>query len=592
MIPRRKKLLWQIYPVTLAAVLLALLGVTWYITGELREFHMRQTSFDLQARARLLAPLLQDRFSADESPYVDALCKRLGGQTSTRITVVLPTGLVIGDSDEDPRRMDNHGERPEIAAAFDGEIGTALRFSHTLGHTLIYVAVPVVERGSLIGCVRTALPLTAIGETLDAIYLRIVGGGVAIALLIAMLSWWLTRWISRPLEELKRGAARFARGDLGRPLKVDGSEEIASLAEAMNRMAVQLDDRINTVVRQGSEREAMLSSMVEGVLAVDAEERIIRLNQAAARLLGILPEGVHGRPIQEVVRRAGLHRFVQRALAAEEPVEGDISLIINGRDHFLQAHGTVLRDRGGARLGVLVVLNDVTRLRRLENVRRDFVANVSHELKTPITAIKGSAETLVDGAGLDSEGARRFLEIIVKQADRLNAIIDDLLALARIEQGVDSGGILLERGDLLPVLEGAVQTCSLPAGDKNVQLHLDCPAGVDATINAPLLEQAVVNLLTNAIKYSDEGGRVDIRARREQGRVEISVEDHGCGIAQEHLPRLFERFYRADKARSRKLGGTGLGLAIVKHITQAHGGEVKVESVPDKGSVFTILIPG
>ncbi len=327
------------------------------------------------------------------------------------------------------------------------------------------------------------------------------------------------------------------------------------------------------------------------MLAVDTEERILRLNRAAAQLIDVTPETAQGRRIREVVRKTDLQRFVARSLKSREPVEGDIVLRYNDRELFLQAHGTLLRDAQGYDIGALVVLNDVTSQRRLENVRRDFVANVSHELKTPITAIKGSVETLLGGAVENPEDAERFLGIVARQADRLNAIIDDLLALSRIEQGVDEGGVALSGGRLRKVLESAIADCGMSARDKGVRIELACAEDLRARINAPLLEQAVVNLLTNAIKYSGSEGKVRVEAEPRTGGVMIKVQDWGCGIQKEHLPRLFERFYRVDKARSRRLGGTGLGLAIVKHIVQAHGGEVLVSSAPGQGSVFTIVLP-
>ncbi len=415
--------------------------------------------------------------------------------------------------------------------------------------------------------------------------------GLIVALVTAAVSLFVSRRITRPLEVMKRGAERFARGELGGRLPVAASEEIGGLAEAMNRMAAHLDDRIQTVLRQRNEQEAVLSSMVEGVVAVDTEERIMRLNRAAATLLAVQHMDVEGRPIQEVVRKADLQRFVTRTLQSRQQAEGDIALRTQGEERYLQAHGTVLRDAGGREIGALVVLNDVTRLRRLESMRRDFVANVSHELKTPITAIKGSVETLEAGAVESPDDARRFLGIVSRQADRLNAIIEDLLALSRIEQGVEEGELPLEEGSVREVLDAAVQSCAVSAAEKSIDINLFCDRGLRAPINAPLLEQAVVNLLTNAIKYSDDGKKIVVDASRFEETLMIKVQDFGCGIDPEHLPRLFERFYRVDRARSRKLGGTGLGLAIVKHIAQAHGGQVNVASTPEKGSVFTLVLP-
>jgi two-component system phosphate regulon sensor histidine kinase PhoR len=282
---------------------------------------------------------------------------------------------------------------------------------------------------------------------------------------------------------------------------------------------------------------------------------------------------------------------VTEALRSKQPLEAEMRLVIRGDERFLQAHGAPLRDASGKEIGVLVVLNDMTRLLRLENIRRDFVANVSHELKTPITAIKGSVETLLGGAIEESDSAPRFLEIIARQADRLNAIIEDLLALSRIEQEEEKSGIHLDPVAVRDVIQSALLSCQVRAQDKQVRLAVDCSGELQCPANAPLLEQALVNLVDNAITYSSEGGEVRIAARAAANGLEITVRDFGCGIAREHLPRLFERFYRVDKARSRKQGGTGLGLAIVKHIIQAHGGQVRVDSAPGEGSLFTISLP-
>jgi two-component system phosphate regulon sensor histidine kinase PhoR len=291
------------------------------------------------------------------------------------------------------------------------------------------------------------------------------------------------------------------------------------------------------------------------------------------------------------VRHPDLQNFVTRALASSRQVDGEIILRDNGRDRLLQVRGTTLRDPQGKAFGALIVFNDVTRLRRLEQARRDFVANVSHELKTPITSIKGFVETLLDGAIREPDNALNFLQIIARHAERLNEIIDDLLSLSRIEQDSEQGKITLSHDPMKGVLHEAIQVCQERAAAKAIEIDLECPDDLAAEINSPLLSQAVVNLIDNAVKYSPPKRPVHVEAREEMGEVIILVRDHGPGIAPEHLPRLFERFYRVDGGRSRKEGGTGLGLAIVKHIAQAHGGYVTLQSAPGKGSTFLIHLP-
>ncbi len=587
---RQKRLLWQLYPTYLVLIVIVLAAATWFFSRTLGHFYLEETAHSLQARAILLEPQVRRLMAPEATPVVTALCRQLGQETGTRFTVILASGLVVGDTEEDPTRLENHASRPEVQAGLSGHIGRATRFSHSVLHDMLYIAVPVREGEKISGVVRAAMAVDAIDRPLQGLYSKIGFGGLVVVLVTALLSLWISRRISRPLEEMTRGAERFARGELGQRLTASGSVEIAALAAAMNQMAAQLDDRIRTIVNQKSEQEAVLASMVEGVLAVDTEERILRINRAAEDLLDIRSGQSIGRRIQEVVRKADLQRFVTRALNSREPVEGDI-VFHEKEERFLQAHGTVLRGGSGQHIGALIVLNDVTRLRRLENVRRDFVANVSHELKTPITAIKGCVETLLDGAASDPAASRRFLDIIARQGERLNAIVDDLLALSRIEQDAEKSEIPLQNGPVREVLQAAIQSCSVGAGARRVTLELDSPKGISARINAPILEQAVVNLIDNAIKYSEEGSRVLVAARREGGELIIRVQDWGCGIAREHLPRLFERFYRVDKARGRKAGGTGLGLAIVKHIVQAHGGQVAVVSTPGEGSTFEIRLP-
>ncbi|TYO98122.1 two-component system phosphate regulon sensor histidine kinase PhoR [Geothermobacter ehrlichii] len=585
-----RRLLWTLFPAFLLVILLSLAGGTWYASRVLRRFHLEQTAATLLARARLVDYQLAGRIDRIERLWIDHLCKELGRRSGSRVTVVLADGTVLGDSDEDPGRMDNHGTRPEILSALSGRVGRSMRFSHTIGQTMLYVAIPVARQEKIVGVVRVAVPMTAVNETLAGMRWQILTGGLVVALLAALISLQVARRLSRPLEVMKAAAHSFADGDLSRRIPGQGTVEMQTLAESMNRMAEQLDGRIRMVLEQRNEIEAVLASMVEGVLAVDAEERLLRINRAAIDMLGLSGTGFAGRPLEEVIRRVDLQRFVRRALESERPVEAD--LVVRGHeDRYLQAHGTRLAGADRKRQGAVVVLNDVTRLRRLERVRRDFVANVSHELKTPITAIKGFVETLESGGVDDPHEVRRFLGIIHRQADRLNAIIDDLLQLSRLEQ--ESGGQRIELAAVAvaPVVRAAVQDCEMQALRAKVKVHCELVENLVARVNPQLLEQAVSNLVDNAVKYSPAGSEVRVRAFGTEDGICIEVADRGCGIAAEHLPRLFERFYRVDKARSRKLGGTGLGLAIVKHIAQVHGGRVGVESAPGEGSRFWIWLP-
>jgi two-component system phosphate regulon sensor histidine kinase PhoR len=589
------RLLWQLYPSYLLITLVSLLVATLYASGALRDFFYDRTAADLRSRAWLLEEEFGDQLVAGRSEHIDELCKWLGETSSTRITVILPTGKVVGDSDESPANMENHAHRPEVMDALAGGSGAFVRFSHTVSQDMMYVAIPVRRGGQTVGILRTSIPVTSIDRRLRAIQLRIAAGGLVVALLAAVVSLLVSRRISRPLEQLKRGAEQFARGDLAHKLPAGNALEIAALAETMNQMAAELDKRLRTVVRQRNEREAVLSSMVEGVLAVDSQQRLISLNQAAARLLGVKAELARGRSLQEAIRNPQLQNLVAEVFAKGGPSEGEIPLY-GTEERYLHANGTILRDTDtagaeGPGVGALVVLHDVTELRRLDSIRRDFVANVSHELRTPVTSIKGFVETLLDGAMHDPDNAERFLRILASQSDRLNAIIEDLLTLSRIEEESQKTEIMLAPGRIKAVLQAAVAVCQPKIAEKAIQVELRCDESLQAGIDAPLLEQAVVNLIDNAVKYSPQRGIIHLQAARGEEEIVIRVQDHGCGIEGKHLPRLFERFYRVDKARSRTLGGTGLGLAIVKHIMQLHGGRATVESSLGAGSTFSLHLP-
>ncbi|MEJ2724297.1 MAG: ATP-binding protein [Deltaproteobacteria bacterium] len=588
---KKKRLLWHIFLSYLLIAFVSLLAVTWYASTSMRHFFLKQVEKELDARARLFENQVLERLDPLDEERIDQLCKDMGRFTETRFTVILPSGRVVGDSDEDPQKMDNHMDRPEILKALNLGRGTSTRYSVTLEQSMMYVALPLKKDTRMMGVVRTSMSAKSIDEALDRIQIRIFLGGFIMAAFAAVLSFIILHRIKRPIDEIKRGAERFARGDFQFRLPASDMEELAGLSETMNQMAGELQERINTITAQRNELEAVLSSMVEGVIAVDMEEQIISMNNAAAQIFHCDPQEAEGRSIQEAVRYPNLQKFVSEALSSSTPVEKDI-VLYGDEEQILYGLGTPLRDAEGTRVGALIVLNDVTQLRRLENIRRDFVANVSHEIKTPITAIKGFVETLRDGAAKNQKDAERFLEIIDKHVDRLEAIIEDLLSLSRIERQAETEEIPLNDGSIKEVLQTAIQVCQVKAAPKHIRLDLSCEEVLRAKINPALLEQAVVNLLDNAVKYSNPGSTVTVAATTQDHAVLISVVDHGCGIEKRHLARLFERFYRVDKARSRKLGGTGLGLAIVKHIMQAHGGRVSVQSRPGKGSTFTLHLPG
>ena len=585
----RKKLIWQLYPTYLVVTLAVLMAVTWYCAHFFRHFYIDQTRKNLTTLAYVVAEQMSTSLRAEDFREVDRVCKQLGhaGKKETRFTVILPSGKVLGDSDENPMQMANHSDRSEFKKALSDGYGWSLRLSPTLGKNMMYVAVPIKEGGEVKAVVRTAIPAVAIDDALENIYIKIFWGGVATAFCAAGLSLLISRRISEPIVDMKKIAERFASGDLDHRLLVLGTGELDSLANALNKMATQLQERFATITDQRNELEAVLSSMIEGVVAVDGQGRIVSINKAAASLLDIELSKAQNRNVEEVIRNVDLQNFINSTLNSKVPTEADISLPTKG-DRLFQLHGAVLPTGAGGRAGAVIVLNDMTRMRRLENVRREFVANVSHELKTPVTSIQGYVEALLEGAIKDPQQAERFLRIIAKHSDRLNSIIEDLLTLSRLEEDRERKETSFTVTELKPVLASAIELARIKAEDKQMKIQLVCDEQIEVRMNTTLLEQAVLNLVDNAIKYSPLGGDVRISVEQNGKEVAITVQDNGCGIAQEHLPRIFERFYVVDKGRSRKLGGTGLGLAIVKHIAQVHGGHVTVESSLGKGSTFTI----
>jgi two-component system phosphate regulon sensor histidine kinase PhoR len=420
---------------------------------------------------------------------------------------------------------------------------------------------------------------------------RLTLWALAAAVLAGGAAFWAARRLATPFEEAADVATRLAEGESGPRLPSTDTAELDALSEAVNQLARELLAGRGDAARQRTHQDAVLASMTEGVLAVDSSGRVITLNPSAARLFHMTGLPYLGRTLAEVVRDPDILRFVAGVERGNGPAETEIALRAGAGLRHLRVGATPLADREGRRLGTLMVLSDITRLRELENVRRDFVANVSHELKTPVTAIKGAVDTLLDGAADDPDARGRFLPIIQRQSERLSALISDTLSLARIEQTVEQGAVGLSEGDLAPVLESAVAVCELLASGRNVKVEVHCDPALSARIDPPLLEQAVINLLQNAITYSPPGGQVAVGARDTDAGVWIEVSDQGPGIAPEHLARIFERFYRVDPARSREAGGTGLGLAIVKHIALAHGGRVSVDSTPGRGSTFRIHLP-
>ncbi|GAB4300728.1 MAG: ATP-binding protein [Myxococcota bacterium] len=537
-----------------------------------------------------MTEIFKTPLAKDDIEELKEVCKNISKKISTRITVIAPSGKPLADTHKRAEAMDNHNDRPEVIQALTGEVGIVTRFSYTVGKDMMYVALPIKQGDEIKAVIRAAAPIKDILLLLKDVRFHIAAGILVIVLFAALASLIAARRVNGLLGELKEGAQRFASGELDYRLPVPPFDEIAYLVTAMNDMAQKLDDRIKVIASERNESEAILAGMAEAVIVIDVGNRIIKLNDSCEKLFGIAPAAWKGKSIYEIIRNPVLLSFVERIYAGDSPVEGAF-VHREGEEKYLTFHGSKLKNDRGENIGALIVLRDTTRIKRLERIRKDFVANVSHELKTPITSIKGFLETLMESKTCDPEEIKKFIEIALKHTNRLDAIIEDLLSLSKIEQEAEKGEITLKEERIKEVLETAVALCSHKADEKKIRLTLDCPDETRAKINRRLIEQAVANLIDNGVKYSNEGKEIVVKAAKDGDKLALSVTDFGCGIPKEHLPRIFERFYRVDKSRSRKLGGTGLGLAIVKHIAQAHRGTVAVESELNRGSTFTLRLP-
>jgi two-component system phosphate regulon sensor histidine kinase PhoR len=593
----KKTLFRELFINFLIIVIAAVVLTAMYATISFRTFYFQEIATDLEQRARMVEPQVRAIFASTGRRedalmrQMEALCADLGTRGGFRLTVILPSGTVVGDTAEKAEIMEDHSGRPEVVQALEKGMGMDIRYSRTLQRSMMYVALPLRGDGdNVLAVVRVSLSAGDLDRALGTLWLILFFGGLIFCALAVLLIYFRSRKISLPLLRLARAAEGISRGEFDQRIELKASFEITRLAGVMNRMSSQLKERIDTITRQRAQAQAMLSGMTEGVIAVDKQKNILSMNRAALSLFHVEKELVIGERIEEYVPVSELLQMIERALAGNEPVERELSLY-NGGERLLHVLAVTLADGGREIFGVLLVLRDITRIRRLETVRKEFAMNVSHELRTPLTSIKGFTETILEKSLHNPEEIKRFLAIIQHQTDRVIAIVDDLMSLARLEKDTERGSIELSPLEVASVCDKAAQACRPAAEAKKIELRLTCEQGLRVRGNALLLEQALVNLVDNAVKYSDEQSGIELVAFRREGEIVISVTDRGCGIAAEHLPRIFERFYRVDKARSSELGGTGLGLAIVKHIAQAHGGRAEVASRIGEGSTFSLVLP-
>jgi two-component system phosphate regulon sensor histidine kinase PhoR len=578
------RLFWRFSSIHLGLLLLVLLALDSYVVRSLRHEYLEAAIGQLQSLSRLA----QGR--PPESTDGVLLKDWAGwmGRTGARITLVSPDGKVLADSQEDPLKMDNHTGRPEIREALETGTGRAVRYSATIGHDMAYLAVRQHAGDGSPLVIRYAVPLDRLSEALAGFRSGLWVVSLVILVLAGGISLLYHRALAARIERLKAFSHRIANGDF-RGLPVDRKgDELADLTGTLNQTAAQLDATIRTLTEERNQSAAVLSSMAEGVVVIGPTQRVVFCNAAFRRAVNIENTAWEDRPVVEVIPNADLLGYIEQMRTGNAPVTSEL-VVGSVRTKSFAVTVTPIRSNGAA-AGSVMVLHDITELRRLERARRDFAANVSHEFKTPLTAIQGFAETLLSGALEDKENSRRFLHIIRENAMRLGRLTDDLLKLAQIEAGKLE--LRLQPVAISEVIAPCLETTRPQADQKKIILEADYGPDLP-TVNgdAVSLQQALQNLIDNAVRHSPPGGRILVRAYVEGSNLVISVADHGPGIPKTEQERIFERFYRADAARSRESGGTGLGLSIAKHLVEAHGGRIQVQSEVGVGSTFSMLLP-
>ncbi len=567
--------------------------------------YIRSNADGLERAAVAAAAFLPEDWNSTSNPGAAALfCADVGTESGYRVTLIDISGRVAGDSSADSISMSNHSDRTEVAGALAGRASWSRRLSTTLGEWMLYAAIPLraPDGKTITGALRLALPLPGLMESLGDARRSMILAALVAALAALAGSAALVRILDRPVVLLADRARLHARGDMGSdaaaeargasqppPLRRQADHmprELKVLEESLDSMAADLNKKAAEAEALGKRFSAILDSAGEAIMALDCSLKIIEANPAAHAMLGAEPGTLLGLLLTQIAGISGLVSIANRCIASDRAVADEVNLY-PGSEKIVRVNASLL---GGAeKQGIVLAISDISMMKRLETMRTDFVANVSHELRTPIHLIRGFAETLRSG-GLEGEAADRYLEIIEKNALRMERIVEDLLSLARLEKD-PSGWLSMESCLVEDIGAAAFENVKNQAELKSIRLESAVQSGLRLMANPGLVEQALTNLLENAIRYSPQGSIVTLEAEAGNGIVELRVRDRGSGIPAPDLERIFERFYRADKSRDRKSGGTGLGLAIVRHIAIAHGGSVQAESWSGEGSVFTIRLP-
>ncbi|MCM8782064.1 MAG: cell wall metabolism sensor histidine kinase WalK [Candidatus Omnitrophica bacterium] len=586
------KLHWKLTFIFCSVIVFGLLIGYFYLVPQLRLYFENSFQDNLKHQLFLGKHLLETHLVEEIrlTEEADTITDRIGKGLGIRVTIIGIDGTVLGDSDltkDEIKNAENHLDRIEIQEAQNKGFGSSKRFSNTIRKYLLYMAVPF-GKDKPMGFLRFAVPLREL-EMFEARLQRMVVLALFLILLLGLgLTFFISLIVSKPLTEMAGIAKAYARGDFFKKPSIHSRDEIGELAKALSLMSEEIKDKIEKIKQEGVRLDTVLSSMSEGVIVTDENGEIILMNPSIKKLFSIDSSPTGKKPI-EVIRDITVQNIIEEIIGAKQKFISEEIIVNLPQEKILKVNGVAIM-REDKLEGAALVFHDITELRRLERIRQDFVANVSHELRTPISSIKGYAETLLEGAIEDKDNVKEFIGIIYHESNRLAHLIDDLLDLSKIESGKMK--MVFLPLEISPILKNCVDVLEKQAKEKSISVSLDLPNNLPKVLaDEKRLSQVFLNLLDNAIKYTPEGGSVKISASLKEKFVQIDVADTGIGIAERDLPRIFERFYRVDKARSRELGGTGLGLSIVKHIILAHSGQVWVRSELGKGSTFSFTLP-
>ncbi len=581
---RPPRIIWKHFFSYFLIIALTFSLLVFFSSRTIKRHHIATLESSLEHHAELVQRMVMDLVISGDAEGIDDLAKEVGNKIGVRITVIRKDGLVLGDSEEDPAKMGDHASRIEIRQALHGEIGKKIRYSTTLEKEMLYVAIPIIDKGEIIGVVRTSSYLKKIEENVWAINQKIIYSAVALVVLALLFSFLSSRVFTKPIKEMALAAGKIKDGDLGARIFTERKDELGELSDTLNEMARELQKSFLNLESEREELQGIISAMDECLVVLERNGKVVLSNKSFVDTLGISPDTpITGKRYWEVLQSTDFNELVKSAFETDTPQSGEIRI----GEKIYWGHGILVsRDRDKR---MIVVLHDITEIKRLERVKADLVANVSHELRTPLTSIKGFVEALQDGAISDPEKGARFLSIISRHSDRMNKIISDLLQLSRIESR--DFELKIEPFSIKELVEEVVYTLQRSADEKSQSLEVTlCSEDQEVLGDKYRISQALTDLVDNAIKYGPEKATIKIQSQDKGEFVEITVIDNGIGISRNDMPRIFERFYTVDKGRSRELGGTGLGLSIVKHIIEAHGGEVNVESELGKGSRFSFTL--